>query len=311
MPRDLTRFHSAERRLWETVGITPVDRRIRLATGETLRVQESGRGDPVLFVHGASNAGTSWAQLIAGLQGFRCLALDRPGCGLSEPMRAGAALRDIDTFHAFAARLIPEVLDALELDAAHVIATSFGGYFTFRGAVAHPERFDRIVEMSWPVGAPMATTPLAMRVTAIPGIGAAIVRIPPTRSAVRAVLRQVGLAGALDSGRFSDVMLDWFHALLRDTDSMRNELRSAPPLITPWHGQNPRVLLTSDERTRVTQPVHFVWGGDDPNGGEAIGRSFAAAFPDATFELLPGAGHAPWIDEPDRCGALTRAFLTS
>jgi len=39
MPRDLTRFHEAERRVWEAVGITPVDRRIRLATGETLRVR--------------------------------------------------------------------------------------------------------------------------------------------------------------------------------------------------------------------------------------------------------------------------------
>jgi pimeloyl-ACP methyl ester carboxylesterase len=310
MPRDLTRFHAAERRVWEAVGVTPVDRRIRLATGETLRVQESGRGQPILFVHGASNAGTSWAQLIAGLQGFRCLALDRPGCGLSERMRGGAALRNLDGFDASASRLIPDVLDALELDTAHVVATSFGGYFTFRGAAAYPDRFDRIVEMSWPVGAPMATTPFAMRVTALPGVGAAMVRIPPTRSVVRAVLRQVGLAGALDSGRFSDDMLDWFHALLRDTDSMRNELRSTPPVITPWHGQNQRVLLTSDERARVTQPVQFVWGGDDPNGGEAIGRGFADAFPHATFEVLPGAGHAPWIDEPDRCGALTRAFLT-
>ena len=310
MPRDLARFRAAEQRIWDAVGVAPVERFVDLPTGEKLRVQESGTGAPILFVHGASNAGTSWAPLIAGLPGYRCLALDRPGCGLSEPMRAGPALRDVDTFTAFASLLIPDVLDALDLAAAHVVATSFGGYFTFRAAAAQPERFDRLVEMSWPVGAPMAKTPFALRLAALPGVGAAMARIPPTRGAVRALLRQIGLAHALDSGRFTDDMLEWFHALLRDTDSMRNELRSTPPLFTPWHGQNARTLLTAETCARVTRPVQFVWGADDPNGGEAIGRGFAATFRDATFELLPGAGHAPWIDEPGHCAALTRAFLT-
>jgi pimeloyl-ACP methyl ester carboxylesterase len=261
-----------------------------------------------LFVHGASNAGTSWAQLIGGLQGFRFIALDRPGCGLSEPMRGDAGRRDFDAFDAFASKLVPDVLDALDLPRAHVVATSLGGYFTFRSAAAHPERFDRIVEFGWSVGAPMAKTPFALRVSAVPGVGTAMARIPPTRSAVRAVLRQVGLAGALASGRFTDDMLDWFQTLLRDTDSMRNEVRSTPP-VARIGGTNEQLLLAVDTRARVTRPVQFVWGADDPNGGEEIGRAFARAFPDAAFEVIPNAGHAPWIDEPDRCAALTRSFL--
>jgi pimeloyl-ACP methyl ester carboxylesterase len=128
---------------------------------------------------------------------------------------------------------------------------------------------------------------------------------------VRAVLRQVGLAGALASGRFTDAMLDWFHAVLRDTDTMRNELASTPPPASPWRGQDERLLLTRDVRARITTPVLFVWGSDDPNGGEAVGRTFAEVFPDATFEVIRDAGHAPWIDEPERCGALVRAFLAA
>jgi pimeloyl-ACP methyl ester carboxylesterase len=310
MARDLARFRAAEQRVWDEAGVTPEDHRVRLRTGEMLRVQESGSGAPILFVHGASNAGTSWAQLIAGLQGYRCITLDRPGCGLSEPLR-NTARRDIGAFEAHASSILADVLDALELDTAHVVATSFGGYFTFRGAAAHPDRFDRIVAFGWSVGAPMATTPFAMRLTALPGVGSVMARVPPTRGAVRAVLRQVGLAGALDSGRFTDVMLDWFHSVLRDTDTLRNELASTPPLISPWRGQDERILLTSDLRARVTRPVLFVWGADDPNGGEAIGRRFAEPFPDVTFEALPAAGHAPWIDEPERCTALTNAFLAA
>jgi pimeloyl-ACP methyl ester carboxylesterase len=310
MARDLVRFHDAERRVWAEAGVTPDDRRISLRSGETLRVQECGAGSPILFVHGASNAGTSWAQLIAGLQGYRCIALDRPGCGLSEPMRAGPTLREVGAFQAYASMIIPDVLDALGLDTAHVVATSFGGYFAFRSAAAHPERIGRIVAFSWSVGAPMAKTPFAMRIGTLPGVGAAMARIPPTRGAVRAVLRQVGLAGALASGKFTDTMLDWFHAVLRDTDTMRNELACTPPMISPWRGQDERMLLTRELRARVTRPVLFIWGSDDPNGGEAIGRRFADPFPNSTFELVRG-GHAPWIDEPERCIELTRGFLTA
>jgi len=55
--------------------------RIALTDGEMHYVDE-GTGPPILFVHGASNAGTSWAPLIAGLPGYRCLALDRPASEL-------------------------------------------------------------------------------------------------------------------------------------------------------------------------------------------------------------------------------------
>ncbi len=85
--RDPDRYRSAEQRLWRTLGVTPVERSVKLArTGVTVRLQEVGAGPPVVFVHGASNAGTSWASLAALLGGFRCLLLDRPGCGLSDPL---------------------------------------------------------------------------------------------------------------------------------------------------------------------------------------------------------------------------------
>ena len=52
-------------------------------TGVTVRVQEVGTGPPVVFVHGGSNGGASWARWSRRLDGFRCVVLDRPGCGLS------------------------------------------------------------------------------------------------------------------------------------------------------------------------------------------------------------------------------------
>jgi 2-hydroxy-6-oxonona-2,4-dienedioate hydrolase len=306
--KGIERFRDAERRVWQAVGLTPKERRVRLRSGETVRVQEVGAGDPVLFVHGAANAGTSWSSLMAALDGFRCIALDRPGCGLSEPIAAGP-LRDIAAIEAYADTLVGDVLDALELGTAHVVATSYGGYFAFRGAAAYPDRVGRLVEFSWPTGAPMDKAPLVLRVGAIPGMQAITTRVPATRRTVKAILRQIGLARALETGNFNDDMIDWFLSVLRDTDTMKNELRSSPKVITPIRGLDPRMLLPSELLSRVTMPVLFLWGDEDPNGGEAVARSFVTRFPRAQLEVIPGAGHAPWIDELDLCAGRTQAFL--
>lgn len=42
-----------------------------------------------------------------------------------------------------------------------------------------------------------------------------------------------------------------------------------------------------------TGPVHFIWGGADDVFTQAWGRQWAASYPQATFDLLPDAGHFP------------------
>lgn len=274
-----------------------------------VRVQEIGDGAPVLLVHGASNGGASWAPLIAGLTGFRCIALDRPGCGLSDPAETGGQRRGLAAIESFADRLVADVLDALELPRSHVVATSYGGYFAFRGAAAHPDRIDRVVEMSWPFGAPLEQVSAALRIAAVPGLGSAMAWMPPTRRAVRLLLRQIGLAGALESGRFTAEMLDWYLALLRDTPTLRNELRASPELIAPIRGLNEDVLFSAGLLRRVAAPTLFIWGADDPNGGPETARRFTERLPNATLEVLTDAGHAPWIDEPELAAELTSRFL--
>ncbi len=308
MGKQIERFRRAEQALWQSVGVVPEERRVRLRTGETVRVQETGEGPPVLLIHGASNAGTSWMSLMAELPGFRCLALDRPGCGLSDPI-SGGPLRDLDAVESYADSLLADVLDALEVPTAHVLATSYGGYFALRGAAAHPERVERVVEYSWPMGAPMERVPPSMRVAAVPGLQALTTKLPVTRSMVKALLRQIGMQRAIDSGRFDDRMLDWYVSLLRDTDTMANDIRSSPRVITPLRGLNDRMLLTDQLLARVTMPVLLLWGDEDPNGGEAVARAFSDRLPDARLEVIPQAGHAPWIDELNQCATRTRDFL--
>ena len=263
----------------------------------------------MLFVHGVSNSGTSWAPLATRLHGFRRLLLDRPGCGLSET--SAARVDDVHTFASVGETLIVDVLDALGLERAHIVATSLGGYYALRTASVHPDRVRRVVEFGWTVGAPNGPLPLVMRLTGVRSLGRLMTRVPMNERMVRSMLAQIGLRHALETGRLPQEGVDWFGALLRYTNTMRNEMDASPPIIHPIRGMNDSILLTQELLRRVRVPVYFLWGADDPFGGGDVATRFAAEIPGAELEIVPDGGHAVWIDEPDRVAARTKRFLAA
>jgi len=311
MARNAELFRTAEAALWASLGLDPMERWVQLPGGEGVRIQIVGDGPPILFIHGGSSSGANWAPLVAAIEGFRCVVVDRPGCGLSDPVAGGARLKDIIEVEHFADRFVADVLDGLRIDQAHLLSTSLGGYFAMRGAAAHPERVASIVELAWPMGAPIGHVPMSMRVAATPGLGAVLTKAPPTRFAVKLIMKQLGLGRALENGRVSDELINWFLALLRYTDTMANELRASPKIITPIGGINTGMVLSAQLLAQIAAPTLLIWGGEDPMGGEEVARRFAAMIDNATVEMLPLAGHAPWIDDPQRCASLVGEFLAT
>jgi len=303
---DEARYRAAEARLWATTGATPEDRRVHLRHLDvTVRLQRVGDGPAVLFVHGANTSGISWATLAARLTGFSCLLLDRPGTGLSERLPRSlddAALAD------FGEALIADVLDGLDLPTAHVVATSFGGYAALRGAAAHPDRIDRMVLYSWPFGAPAAHVPGSMRLLTMPVIGGLLASIPPSERSVRMSFRQIGHGPSLEDHRITQADLDTYLALLRETDTLRNELTMGRAFMSPRRGVD-RHVLPDDVLSAIRAPTHLIWGARDPFGGPAVAEALVTRIPGATLEVLPDAAHAPWLDDLDRCASSTDAFL--
>lgn len=297
---------ASERRLHASLGIAPTERFVDLANlGCRVRVQEAGAGPAVVFVHGAMTAGTSWVNLVAELPEFRCILLDRPGCGGSE-LPAGD-LSSLAAKERVGDLLVADLLDGLGLETAHLVTNSLGGWYGFRSAAAHPDRIDRIVAMGFQVGAAIQDAPMIMRVRPPAFIAK---RRPPFggRRMVRSMLKQSGMRAAIESGAFDDVMLDWMAALIRNTDTMPNEMASAPPPIT-LRGPVLETQHSADLLARVTAPVHLFWGDADLFGGEDVARGFASLLPDATVEIVPGGEHAPWLDAPDAAVAAVRAHL--
>ena len=303
---DQARFFEAERELWNSLGVSPVERRVHLARNDVeIRLQEVGAGPPVVFVHGGTTSGMSWAMLAARLGEFRCILLDRPGTGASASMRTRL---DVQGLSSLGETLIVDTLDALELDSAHLVATSLGGYLALRTCAAASERVRSMVQFSWPMGAPNPRLPGFFRLSAVPGLAALMGGMRPTERSVRILFGLLGHGPSLVDGRITAADFAAYLALLRETDTMSNEM-AAPRAIMNWYGKLHADLLADDLIASIATPTLFLWGENDPFGGEEVARRLVDLMPNSVLEMLPGAGHAPWLDELDRCASATSQFL--
>jgi 2-hydroxy-6-oxonona-2,4-dienedioate hydrolase len=291
----------AERRFWDTYDLRPLERFVRLAsTGTLVRVLEVGHGEPALFAQGGPNAGSTWAPLVAHLGDFRCLLVDRPGTGLSEPF----PIRPTN-LGAIGARFVGDVLDGVGVDRAHVVGSSFGGHLALRSAAYAPERFLRMVQMACPALVPGDRMPPFMRRLGNPLMRWIAARVPPDPRANEAVMRAIGHGASLDAGGMPAALMDWYLELQRTTDTRRNEYA----MIASAVGDPDAVRLREADFRAVPVPTVFLWGADDTFGDESVARRLVDWMPDAGLTMLPACGHLPWLDDPERLADLAATFL--
>lgn len=302
MSADLAAYRAAEATFWASIGREPTtEHQVRLpTTGTTVRVQEVGEGPPVLFLHGGPNTGSTWLPMLEHLHGWRCLLVDRPGTGLSAPYPVTAS-----NLPRIGARIVAEVLDGLGVARAHVIASSFGGHLALRSAAAHPDRFDRMVQMAAPAMIPGDRLPPFMRLMAQGWVRRVMGALPPSERVNRQILRQIGHGRSLDTGRIPPALTDWYLAMQQHTDTMRNDgemIGHALPHIES-------IQLTDELLAQVYVPTLFWWGADDTFGGEEVARQLVRSMPEATLTMVAEAGHLPWLDDPAGAAAAASSFL--
>lgn len=298
------KYRAAETKLWESVGLIPEEHFVDLRRIETrVRIQDVGDGEPVLFIHGGPNSGSAWAELAGRLSGFRCLLLDRPGTGLSDDYVATS-----DRIELYRSSLVADVLDAMGIDSAHVVASSFGGYCALWSAATAPERFERMVQMACPAMLPGQQPPQFMKALMIPGMRKLIAALPPSKKAQESIMRQIGHGKSLDAGKLSATGMEWYEALMRYTNTQRNEF----DMIyggRAKEGFNEDYALGEQTLAAVSTPTHFLWGEDDGFGGEDVARWVVGAMPNATLEMIPDSGHLPWMDDVSYVARETARFL--
>jgi len=288
-----------------------VSERLRMQiAGMTWTVRVAGRGRPVLFLHGFSGSGLSWAG-IAGLGNrVRAIVPDLPGHGATgweaDPRPTAVAgaggtgdgppdrrprasvERTADDLAAIVRRL-----GAVHVD---VVGYSLGARIALRLAVTHPEAVGRLV-----LEAPSA---------GIADPAARAARAAADAERARLVVRE-GIE-AFATRWEAEPVLAGEAALPADARARQAAIRrSHAPLglaaSLVYAGQGAMEPL-HDRLAAVAAPTLVVAGADDLVRARA--EEVAAAIPGARLVLVPGAGHAPHLERPDRFHALLFDFLT-
>lgn len=61
---------------------------------------------------------------------------------------------------------------------------------------------------------------------------------------------------------------------------------------------------------RISAPTLVLWGESDRIVRPEYGRTFQQAIPGAQFQLIPAAGHYPYLEQPEAFAAAVTAFLS-
>jgi len=300
-------FITAEQRLWAAEGAVPTERRILLkGEGTHVRVQEVGEGTPVLFMHGGPGAsGSVWASLAARLPGLRCILVDRPGTGLSDPLPIQRA-QDV---RPQSERLVVDILDALEVDRAHLVGSSHGGYMALLAGLRHPDRVDRTVLMGCPGFVEGMATTIADRIFLLPGMAWLIARLPTSERGLLNSFRGLGHGALIDAGGLKPEFVQMGLALMRHTPTMAEELKVMAKMGTTFRGFDPSLTIRDEELAYCRSPTLLYWGSKDPYGAGALARGLEAALPDAKLQLHDDFGHLPWLDDPELAATAVMGHL--
>jgi len=282
------RIHDAERGLFAAVGADVEEFFLDLArTGLRVRVLSHGRGPVVILLHGVSESAAIWAPLFPGLRGFRLLAVDLPGHGLSDPV---AFRRGQVREHARA--LIEDILDALGLDQAPVIGHSLGGMYALWHAAAGSGRICEVVAIGEPgVALPGARVRMPLSLLTVRGLGVAVLRSPSPHHVYRRLLAQG--YGSTDIAAAPDPLIEALRLSARRPENART-IASLMHAIDRFRRPRPDSVLTTSELAAITTPTIFILGSEDPYLSVERARTSIDQIHGARLYEVPG-GHAPWL----------------
>jgi pimeloyl-ACP methyl ester carboxylesterase len=295
----------AERRLFAHYGLEYKIHFVELQEPRlNVRVLEAGEGRPVLMVPGGAGDAFPFAPLMAELKGWRMIAVNRPGGGLSD----GIDFRSVDV-RRLAVDTLRAVADAFELERVPIISNSMGGLWSFWYALEHPERVSDMVQMGCPALALDTSAPFFMRLLGVPGINGFIAP----------VMQPKAVDGALQGLRSQGSSQQDIDRLPEQAAKAAYHFYQLPTYLDTWktligavatlRGANPRYQLGADQLQRLQQPVQFVWGERDPFGDLVVARQATDLVPDARLHEMQ-TGHLPFLDNPRETGRVVREFLS-
>ena len=254
-------------------------------------------GQPLVFVHGLSGSWPNWLeQLPAFADQHRVIALDLPGFGYSPMPNESISISGY-------ARMLDQLLDKLEIDAAAVVGNSMGGFIGAELAIAFPQRVERLVLVS------------AAGISTHGHRGS--VRVLPAMRRLERILMASGAWAASKSdavtrrARLRDAALGVVvrHPSRLPAALAAEQVRGAGK---PGFIQGLEAVLHYEIRDRLREiacPTLIVWGDSDRLINVRDADVFAELIGNSRKVVFEDTGHMAMLERPQAFNALLQDFL--
>jgi pimeloyl-ACP methyl ester carboxylesterase len=256
--------------------------------GLGIRYLEEGEGPVVLLLHGATLglSADSWRSSLAPLaaQGYRAIAYDQPGFGLSD---------DPPDFTApYRQQFIARFLDALSIRDAVLVGHSQAGGFVVSAALQSPQRYRAIVVL----GTGSLLPPLSNQARELEAPDG-----EPTLEDTRALLK----ANLHHHELITPQLLAEFHHMSIARNVTNAVRRAKAGTVKPAAGAKPLWQRLGE----VQVPLMLMYGANDRGSPAERVPLARERYPDLPFHLLPDCHHIVQWDSPDLFIRHTTDFL--
>ncbi|HEX8053338.1 MAG TPA: alpha/beta hydrolase [Thermoleophilaceae bacterium] len=261
---------------------------LREINGVRLLVEESGSGPALVLVHGSWDDRRSWGRIENELsRRYRVVSYDRRGhTGSDDGYPAGTRRTDEDD--------LAEIIEALGLAPAHVVASSFGGSISLGLAARRPELVQTVCAHEPPLLSIAADDPEVARVFETMRSLLELIDRGEREAAARGFADDI----ALGRGSWAMIPTDVRASMVANAETAAGEVRDPE-----W------AQLDLDGLSRAGVPLLVTQGNTSPLFFRRIIERLAAAVEGAEVRTLPGAGHLPHLTHPAEYVAAVRGFI--
>ena len=263
--------------------------------GVTLHAEETGAGEPLVFIHEFAGDHRSWEPQVRHFSaGYRCVTYAARGYPPSD------VPTDLEAYSQ--ARAVTDaiaVLDGLGIDRAHLVGLSMGGFTALHLVLGHPDRVSSAVVAgagygAQPERADAFRAESMITAAAFAAEGAAKVA---ERYAVGPARVQFQNKNPRGWAEFAAALAG--HSSLGSALTMRGVQAARPSL-----------YALTDELAKVRTPVLVVTG-DEDEGCLEPALMLKRTIPTAGLAVLPRTGHTANLEEPDVFNQAVDKFLTT
>lgn len=272
----------------------PFEAHVQTGTGD-LFVRVRGQGPDVVLLHGLGDSGVGWYKTEGAFRqaGYRVIIPDALGAGRS------SADEDSDLSLPAHVQRLEEMLDALEVERPVLVGNSLGGSLALLFAQGFPDRVRALVLIN--PAAYRTGTQDGRWIWAFPGVSEAAMNLLGPELVAR-----IGLGfNFADRTRVTAEDLEVYAAEASRPGAIRSFLLQ--------QAQIEKDMLDAAEWERrhgsIVCPTLILWGDSDPILPMEQAHRLVTDIPDARLIVLPGVGHTPQLEAPDRVREEVVAFL--